>query len=1695
YDGGKHSYSGYTQEGLAEGHTISSTALSTITEVGSCDNIIEVKVSDGKVDVTANYSIEYFWGTLEITARAVTVTAGSAEKVYDGTALTCNTVSADNLVSGHKVTASVSGSGTDAGEYTNSVVEGTAVIRGADGTDLTKNYEITLADGVLKITPRPITVISADNEWTYNGDSHYDSSFKIVSVVDFALVSGHIAAAQSYTEICNAGEKENIITVKIFSGSKDVTSNYSLTYDNGTLKINPRPITVTTDGATKVYDGTALTNGQYKLTSTLTPALVKDHFEEVTFTGSQTDAGTGKNTVTVKILSPADGDVSDNYTVTVNAGSLTVTKRPVTIVTLSGEWVYDGIAHRRGYNISEEEGMGIVDWQSVEIVSQTEITDVGIVGNNIKVKITADGKDLTPNYEITYDYGTLKVTQRPIVITADSAQKQYDATPLICGTVSGDNFVNGHSATAQTSGSQTEVGESVNRIVAGTVVITDKNGVDVTKNYSIAYGEGVLTVTKREITVKAGNASKVYDGDPLTCEQYSVVSTTQLISRHRLTAQTTGSRTDAGTGTNAIVPESVKITYGGLDVSANYSVTLEEGTLNVTKRPITVTSGDAQKEYDGTPLTCGDYTVTSSYDPALVKDHKLTAEITGSRTDAGTGGNTVGSVIITSASGDVTENYRITVKSGTLTVTGKKLTVTSLDGEWVYDGELHYCDEFEYDGLLDGQTVECYSHIYIRDVDSYDNFITVRVYSDYIDVTRNYQIEYTYGTLTVTKREVYLTTADGEWVYDGEAHTKPEAAANDDSPYGIVKSHTLVYTDCAEITYAGTTKNDLVISVFNGEVDVTGNYDLHITFGTLKVTVRPVDIIYRYDEIYFTGAPVNEVITASSLRSVSGYPLLNNEIFNVTALCDEYGIGEATLYFEEGSARVYDRTGKDLTSNYEITLLSKQVKIVQRKITFQSATVEKIYDGTPLICEQYEIINGETSSAFLSKYLVQGHTLDELQITFTGSITEIGEDYNYFTVDGFKVVDGAGNDVTYGYKIDYVYGNMYVTEFGSLHVTTPSAVKIYDGTPLTNKDYTVESTLADGYKYYIFVTGSQTIVGSSDNTFEVIVISPDRNDVTDKLKLFSEVGTLTVIESGGSSWGGGDKGDVDTSGDIGGGGGDGGVTGGQDVVALKVYSKASGAVYMRLQSYGNYTGKGWSPANPYGGTIDGTYGMNYLTGFALGSSGKQSVYMQVEVAGSYYYLPYYLAAGNYGYKIQQSDILYSGDTSAVYSLYYYPYDYLKEGAVKLYSSDLTEAELLYRQFVYDNYLAVPATTAEYLKTVIAAQGFDISDSRLIAKIAAYVQGAATYNMGYDTALDGEKDAVVSFLRDYKEGVCRHYASAATLLYRMMGIPARYTIGYLGNTVADEWVEITGNNAHAWVEIYIEGEGWVQIEVTGSGNSDYGEIDLGTLTPADLIKEYDGTPLVPNRLADNAKLANLVAQGFTFTVEFSGSQTNVGVSSSRVESFKLYDPDGKPVVNGVNWSSGIGKLTVVTSGTLITVHLYYLSCEYDGRGHSLGSGDWYVEGMPEGFTLEFDPSSIVVTGADSFDWNALKLLPLHMYNASGYDVTENYYIIFSYESEEGCNGEGIDISSRQITISTQTAEKEYDGTPLTNSGWWISFGTLAEGHKIEVNVTGSLTEAGEAENTIGNCKIVDANGKDVTANYNIKYACGTLTVID
>src|SRR5690606_13368344 len=77
--------------------------------------------------------------------------------------------------------------------------------------------------------------------------------------------------------------------------------------------------------------------------------------------------------------------------------------------------------------------------------------------------------------------------------------------------------------------------------------------------------------------------------------------------------------------------------------------------------------------------------------------------------------------------------------------------------------------------------------------------------------------------------------------------------------------------------------------------------------------------------------------------------------------------------------------------------------------------------------------------------------------------------------------------------------------------------------------------------------------------------------------------------------------------------------------------------------------------------------------------------------------------------------------------------------------------------------------------------------------------------------------VDDFLFNTRSGFCEHYASAFAFLMRAAGIPARVVTGYQGGEVnpIGGYLIVRQSEAHAWVEVWLEGRGWVRIDPTAA----------------------------------------------------------------------------------------------------------------------------------------------------------------------------------------------------------------------------------------------------------------------------------------
>lgn len=143
------------------------------------------------------------------------------------------------------------------------------------------------------------------------------------------------------------------------------------------------------------------------------------------------------------------------------------------------------------------------------------------------------------------------------------------------------------------------------------------------------------------------------------------------------------------------------------------------------------------------------------------------------------------------------------------------------------------------------------------------------------------------------------------------------------------------------------------------------------------------------------------------------------------------------------------------------------------------------------------------------------------------------------------------------------------------------------------------------------------------------------------------------------------------------------------------------------------------------------------------------------------------------------------------------------------------------QKTYDRYIKLPDSVPERVKNLaleITSQA--TNDYDRAKAIEAYLSQNYKYTLKPGSVTQNS-DFVDYFLFDKKEGYCTYFASAMTVLTRSMGIPARYVEGYVlpNSPTYGTTYEVTNNRAHAWVEVYFEGLGWIPFEPTAAFSQD------------------------------------------------------------------------------------------------------------------------------------------------------------------------------------------------------------------------------------------------------------------------------------
>jgi hypothetical protein len=590
--------------------------------------------------------------TLTVSPAPLTVTASNQSKVY-GAANPGFTVNYTGFVNGDTQSV-LSGNVSLATTATVASGVGNYTITAA-GTLAAANYRFNYINGLLTVTPAPLTVTANNQSKVYGGTDPsltYTPSGTLYNGDPYSVISG-VTLSTTTGSAATVGTQ----TITITGGT---AANYTITDVPGTLTVSPASLTVTADNQSKVYGGT-------DPSLTYTPSGTLYYGDSYSVIGGVTLATATGSAATVGTYAiTASGGTAANYTITDVPGTFTVIPASLTVTADNQSKVYGGTDPSLTYTPSGTLYYG--DSYSV-IGGVTLSTTTGSAATVGTYAITASG-GTAANYTITDDPGTLTVTPASLTVTADNQSKVYGGTdPSLTYTPSGTLYYGDSYSVISGVTLSTATGSAA---TAGTQTITIAGGT--AANYTITDVPGTLTVSPASLTVAADNQSKVYGGtDPVLTytpsgtlyygDSYSVISGVVLA---------TASGSAATVGTYAITAT------GG--TAANYTITDVPGTLTVSPASLTVTADNQSKVYGG-------------IDPSLTYTPRGTlyygdsySVISGVTLSTATGSAaTVGSYVIT-ATGGTAANYTITDDPGTLTVSPASLTVTADNQSKVYGG-------------------------------------------------------------------------------------------------------------------------------------------------------------------------------------------------------------------------------------------------------------------------------------------------------------------------------------------------------------------------------------------------------------------------------------------------------------------------------------------------------------------------------------------------------------------------------------------------------------------------------------------------------------------------------------------------------------------------------------------------------------------------------------------------------------------------------------------------------------------------------------------------------------------------------------------------------------------------------------------------------------------------------------------------
>ncbi|MDE7396086.1 MAG: hypothetical protein K2M95_08235, partial [Clostridiales bacterium] len=737
--------------------------------------------------------------------------------------------------------------------------------------------------------------------------------------------------------------------------------------------------------------------------------------------------------------------------------------------------------------------------------------------------VRLDGQDVSYNYDISYEYGTLTIEKRnvclTVVITGEGISyssisyaysKTFDGTFATLG-YAAEHLTNGKpdwlAAFIGGDGDAYDPAFSTIGLNGGELPNCGAYAISIVmpsedwcENYAFTLESRRLLIEPRQITVWTGTKSLAYNGTAQSWQEYTIDNRpdgqSALLAGHELRLTTLFERTDAGVYENEnkyeVIGEGAYGAFGNPDRS-NYQIIYGFGKLTITQATLRIKptlsassmlyGGNAVNPVAGYEILSGalfgsdTLDLRTMYTGTLVSGAVVTTY--GGVTDAG-----FYAVGYDPAYADENNpNYEITFETVDFTILQRSITLATASDARDYDGTELTAPRASVggDGLADGDALEAIAETITAVIDytpvPVANETEFAVMHGERDVTHNYIISYgTSGTLRIDKRNITITPEGSVWEYDGDTHTKPSAIGD-----GLASTDSLVAIE-GTITETGTEpngegiENETKFDIYRGTALVSDNYIIsYQTGGKLiitkrKVTIRPAvaSVVYDGNVYAYTFNATRDVKSGSFLpgdaERVTLTYSMSGTLYNGTKVENAQLVTDAAAY----AVSLDTCTLGERDKYYDITCETGAFEIKRRELAVRPADLERTYDGTFTEirhgADDYEVVSFRDG-------LASGHMFRILGTTDVWNVSEGVKTKRGIQITAGTVLDPTNADVTYNYIVytqyedDFGY-DLFKSDFNGKITVTQIEITVK---PLAPKD-------GDGNKTDYFYQGDSQAV-------------------------------------------------------------------------------------------------------------------------------------------------------------------------------------------------------------------------------------------------------------------------------------------------------------------------------------------------------------------------------------------------------------------------------------------------------------------------------------------------------------------------------------------------------------------------------------------------------------------------------------------